>query len=140
MKFQGDKGELLRALWSAVERTGGRPTVNMIQKMARLAGAAFDDKAAHALLCGNPEKIADTEVEPKSVRHDKITVEELPPSLFDNPFESGLPPDPKPVAPVAENLNPEIAMLMEIAKKAAARNAAAALPRESMRQSGELEP
>jgi hypothetical protein len=131
MKFQGDKDELLRALWLAVERTGGRPTVNMIQKMARLAGAAFDDKAAHALLCG------------KYVLHDKITVEELPPSLFDNPFESELLPDAKPIAPVAEKmqppLNPEIAMLMEIAKKAAARNAAAALPRESMRQTGKLE-
>jgi hypothetical protein len=104
--------------------------------MARLAGATFDDKAAQALLCGDSKTIADTEVETKYVRHDKITVEELPPSLFDNPFESGPLPDTEPVAPTAEKipLNPEIALLMEIAKKAAARNAAAALPRESMRQ------
>jgi hypothetical protein len=53
MKFRGDERELLRRLWSAVQSSGGSPSVNMIQKMARLAGASFDDKAARAVLAGD---------------------------------------------------------------------------------------
>jgi hypothetical protein len=60
MKFRGDDRELLRRLWSAVQSAGGSPSVNMIQKMARLAGASFNDKASRAVLSGDRENIGIT--------------------------------------------------------------------------------
>jgi hypothetical protein len=65
MKFRGDDHELLRSLWSAVQRAGGSPSINMIQKMARLAGASFNDKAARTVLFGDRENIGITEAAPQ---------------------------------------------------------------------------
>jgi hypothetical protein len=65
MKFRGDDRELLRGLWSVVQSAGGSPSINMIQKMARLAGASFDDKAARAVLFGDAKNTEIAEVSPQ---------------------------------------------------------------------------
>jgi hypothetical protein len=68
MKFRGDDRELLRRLWSAVQSAGGSPSVNMIQKMARLAGASFNDKASRAILFEDRKNTGTTEATPQSLR------------------------------------------------------------------------
>jgi hypothetical protein len=45
-----DTEKLLLALWDAVEGAGAKPSANKVQKMARLAGASFDDKAARVIM------------------------------------------------------------------------------------------
>lgn len=68
MKFRGDDCELLPGLWSAVQSPGGSVSVNMIQRMACVAAASFDDKAARAILLGDRKYIDSVRVTPQYSR------------------------------------------------------------------------
>jgi len=120
----------------------------MIVKMARMAGASFDDKAARAVLFGDCKNIGAAEASPQYLRtiteatprcdetgDAEPVIDTSAPNLFDGLVD---PLEREPVNKVVtlvpgsgaapqEVLAPGIARLMELSKKAKAVNAAAAI-------------
>jgi len=140
MKFLGDDRKLLRGLWSAVQSAGGSPSVNMILKMARVAGASFDDKASRAVLFGDRKNIGASEAAPMGEVDEDAVSDTSAPNLFAglvDPLELEPVNDAATLVPASdiapqEVLAPGIARLMELSKKAKEVNAAAAMRAAAM--------